>query len=65
MDTRTSKFKIHMAWSKDDKLFVAEAPELPGCMAHGKTRAAAVRNMKDAIVFWLQVAKEEGLEIRR
>jgi predicted RNase H-like HicB family nuclease len=63
--TRASEFKIHVAWSEDDKLFVADTPELPGRMAHGKTRAAAVRNMKDAIAFWLRVANEEGLEIRR
>ena len=29
------KFEIILYWSNEDHTFVAEAPELPGCMAHG------------------------------
>ena len=49
--------KIHNYISEDSKLyalkvsqeFVAEAPELPGCMAHGETHAKALSNIKSAI----------------
>ena len=35
-----SKYEINIWWSDEDRLYVAEVPELPGCMAHGKTRDA-------------------------
>ena len=36
--------EIILYWSADDNAFVAEVPELPGCMADGKTRQEAVEN---------------------
>ena len=32
-----------------DGMFVAECPNLPGCISQGKTRAQALENIKDAI----------------
>jgi len=29
----TSRYEIIIYWSKEDEAFVAEVPELPGCMA--------------------------------
>jgi hypothetical protein len=29
------KYEIIIYWSNEDRVFVAEVPELPGCMAHG------------------------------
>ena len=37
------KYGIILYWSNDDGAFVAEAPEFPGCMAHGRTQEAALR----------------------
>jgi predicted RNase H-like HicB family nuclease len=37
---------------------VAEVPELPGCMAHGKTQVSALRNAKAAIRLWIKTARE-------
>ena len=31
------KYEIILYWSNGDDAFVAEVPELPGCMAHGDT----------------------------
>ena len=31
------KYEIILYWSNADGVFVAEVPELPGCMAHGDT----------------------------
>ncbi len=54
------KYEITIYWDDDDKIFVAEVPELPGCMAHGKTQIEAVRNIADASELWLETAKEFG-----
>jgi len=37
------KYEIILYWSKDDKVFIAEVPELPGCVAHGDTLVARYR----------------------
>ena len=47
------KYEIIIYWSNEDRAFVAEAPELPGCMAHGDDQEAALRNIKDAMLFWI------------
>ncbi len=43
------KYEIIIYWSNEDQVFVAEVPELPGCLAHGKTQEAALKNAKEAI----------------
>jgi predicted RNase H-like HicB family nuclease len=50
-------------WSIEDNAYVVDVPELPGCMAHGATRQAAIKNAEDAIRFWIKSAKDDGLEI--
>lgn len=40
------KYEVIIYWSNEDKSFIAEAPELPGCMADGKTYAEALRNVE-------------------
>jgi predicted RNase H-like HicB family nuclease len=50
-------------WSAEDHAFVVDVPELPGCIAHGKTRAEAIANTEDALAFWLQTAKEDGISV--
>jgi predicted RNase H-like HicB family nuclease len=58
-----SKYEIIMYWSNEDMAFIAEVPELPGCIAHGITQELALANAKDAIDLWLATAKEFGDEI--
>jgi len=53
-----SKYDIILSWSDEDQVFVAEVPELAGCMAHGKTQEAALRNAKQAIQLWSDTARE-------
>ena len=43
------KYEIIIYWSNDDQVFVAEVPELPGCMAHGSTQEAALARANEAI----------------
>jgi predicted RNase H-like HicB family nuclease len=54
------KFEIIMYWSAEDAVFIAEVPELPGCMAHGDTQESALANVKDAMHLWLDTAREFG-----
>jgi len=52
------KYEIIIYWSDEDQAFIAEAPELPGCMAHGDTHKAALINIKTAMELWMETAKE-------
>lgn len=54
------KYEIILYWSQEDKVFIAEVPELPGCMAHGDTQEAALANAKEAVRLWLDTAREFG-----
>ena len=54
------KYEVIIYWSADDQAFVAEVPELPGCMAHGVTYEAALSNAQDAAQLWVDTAKEFG-----
>ena len=55
-----SKYEIIMFWSDEDKAFVAEVPELPGCMADGNTHQEALANAERVIDEWIETAKELG-----
>lgn len=55
-----NRYEVIIFWSKQDDAFIAEVPELPGCMAHGDTRADALQNAEDAISLWLDTAAEFG-----
>lgn len=54
------QYEILIRWSDEDRAFVAGVPELPGCMAHGSTRATARENIEQAIELWLETAGEYG-----
>ena len=54
------KYEIVIYWSTEDGVFVAEVPELPGCMAHGDSQEAALKNVNDAMALWIDTAREEG-----
>ena len=41
-----SKYEIIIYWSKEDNSFIAEVPELPGCIADGKTYEEALKKCK-------------------
>jgi len=54
------KYEIILYWSEEDKIFVAEVPELPGCIAHGKSQEAALASAQDAVQLWIDTANEFG-----
>jgi len=57
------RYEIIIYWSDEDNAFIAEVPELPGCMADGHTYEAAVSNVKVVIREWLEMAREMGRAI--
>jgi predicted RNase H-like HicB family nuclease len=58
-----SKYEIIIYWSQDDDAFVAEVPELAGCMADGATYQEALANAEIIIDEWLETAKDIGRPI--
>ena len=52
------RYEIIIYWSADDDSYVAEVPELPGCMAHGSSYGSALKNVNDAIDLWLETAAQ-------
>lgn len=57
------KYEIIIYWSKEDNTFIAEVPELPGCMSDGKTYVEALTNAEIIIKEWIETAKELGRSI--
>jgi predicted RNase H-like HicB family nuclease len=55
-----TKYEIIIYWSDEDQVFIAEAPELPGCMAHGDSEESALQQAKEAIQLWIDTAREFG-----
>ena len=54
------KYEIILYWSNEDHAFIAEVPELPGCMAHGDSQDEALKNVNDAMQLWIDTAREFG-----
>jgi predicted RNase H-like HicB family nuclease len=53
----TSKYEIIIYWSNDDNCFIAEVPELAGCMADGNSYAEALSNAQIVIEEWMETAQ--------
>ena len=58
-----SKYEIIIYWSDDDGAYIAEVPELPGCMADGATYQEALANAEIIINEWIATATELGRTI--
>ena len=48
------KYERIIYWSNDDNAFIVEVPELPGCMADGKTIEEAIANAEIIIKEWIE-----------
>lgn len=58
-----SKYSMILSWSEEDKAYIVSVPELPGCMADGKTPTEAVENAQVIIAEWIETAQMLGREI--
>lgn len=57
------KYEIIIYWSNDDNAYIAEVPELPGCMADGNTYTEALQQVEIIIKEWILTAMEAGRSI--
>jgi len=57
------RYEIIIYWSSEDKTFIAEVPELSGCMADGATYEKALANLEVVIQEWIETAKKLGRPI--
>ncbi len=60
IDGMMDKYEIIIFWSEEDEAYIAEVPELPGCMSHGDSHEAALANIRSAVELWIETAKEFG-----
>ncbi len=58
-----SKYEVILYWSDEDNAYIAEVPELSGCMADGESMLAALENVHVVIDEWLETARSIGREI--
>ena len=58
-----NRYEVIIFWSDEDEAFIADVPELPGCMAHGTSHVDALQNAQDAIELWIEAAREDGRAI--
>ncbi len=58
-----TKYEIIIFWSAEDNAFIAEVPELPGCMADGNSYQEALANTEQIIQEWIDTANELGKSI--
>ena len=57
------RYEVIIYWSKDDQVFIAEVPELPGCAADGVSYKEALEKVEVVIQEWIKTAKELGRSI--
>ncbi len=57
------KYEILIYWSAEDHAYIAEVPELSGCMADGGTYKEALENAEAIIAEWIETARSLGREI--
>jgi predicted RNase H-like HicB family nuclease len=57
------KYEVIIYWSEEDQAYIAEVPELAGCMADGKTYQEALANVEIIVQEWIETAKELGRSI--
>jgi len=57
------KYEMIIYWSNEDHAFIVEVPELPGCVADGRTYQEAVSNAEVIISEWIETAEELGRPI--
>lgn len=54
----SSKYRMLISWSDEDQAYLVEVPELPGCMADGKTRQEALANAETIVQEWIETARD-------
>ena len=50
------QYTMIISWSEEDNCYLVTVPDLPGCMADGKTYDEAVKNAQVVINEWIETA---------
>jgi excisionase family DNA binding protein len=58
-----NEYQMIIYWSDEDQAYLVEVPELPGCMADGKTRQEALANAETIIQEWIETARDLGRSV--
>jgi predicted RNase H-like HicB family nuclease len=61
--TVSIRYSVNIRWSDEDGAYIATVPELPGCLADGKTVTQALKAAGEAVGLWIDVAKKDGRAI--
>ncbi len=56
---------VNLIYDQEYKGYVADVPELPGCMSQGKTVEAALKNVKEAISLYVETVPPKKLKSER
>ncbi len=54
------KYEIIIYWSDQDGHYIAEVPELPGCMADGESLEETLAMAQEVMQLWIETAREDG-----
>ena len=57
------QYEVIIYYSYEDAAYIAEMPELPGCMADGGTQDEAQKNIEAIAKEWNATAREQRREI--
>ncbi len=57
------RYEVIIYWSGEDDAFIAEVPELPGCVADGPTPTEALANVEIVAREWIETARDLGRQI--
>ncbi len=50
------RFLVNLIFDREYKGYVADVPQLPGCMSQGKSVEDALKNVRKAIIAYLKAA---------
>jgi len=50
------RLMVNLIYDSEYRGYVADVPELPGCMSQGKTIEQAIKNVREAIALYLETS---------
>ena len=61
MKHRQERFLVNLIFDPEYDGYVADVPQLPGCISQGKTVEVALKNVRKAITAYLKAIRSERL----
>lgn len=54
------RYALVIEWSDEDNVYLVTAPDLPGMITHGSTRAEAAEMGEEATAVWISATRQVG-----